>query len=117
MLAALGDPQDALPPVVHVAGTNGKGSLIAFLEAMIEAAGLAAHVYTSPHLVRFNERIAVRGAAIADDALTAILEECETANAGQPMARGAKRSKASVAIRRLAQELVADDNSRKVVGS
>ena len=85
LLAALGDPQDALPPVVHVAGTNGKGSLIACLKAMVEAAGLAAHVYTSPHLVRFNERIAVGGAAIADDALTAILEECETANAGQPI--------------------------------
>ena len=71
--------------MIHVAGTNGKGSLIAFLKAMVEAAGLAAHVYTSPHLMRFNERIAVRGAAIADDALTAILEQCEASNAGRPI--------------------------------
>ncbi len=69
--------------MVHVAGTNGKGSLIAFLKAMVEAAGLTAHVYTSPHLVHFNERIAVCGRPIADAALTAILEECEAANGGQ----------------------------------
>jgi dihydrofolate synthase/folylpolyglutamate synthase len=57
LLARLGDPHRALPPVFHVAGTNGKGSTCAFLRAGIEAAGLTAHVYTSPHLVRFNERI------------------------------------------------------------
>src|SRR4051812_14652983 len=56
ILAALGHPEQRLPPVVHVAGTNGKGSTIAFMRAIVEAAGLAAHVYTSPHLVRFNER-------------------------------------------------------------
>ena len=57
LLDSLGRPQDRLPPVIHVAGTNGKGSVVAFLRAMLEAAGKSAHVYTSPHLVRFNERI------------------------------------------------------------
>jgi dihydrofolate synthase/folylpolyglutamate synthase len=56
ILAALGEPQRALPPVIHVAGTNGKGSTIAFMRAILEAAGQDVHVYTSPHLVRFNER-------------------------------------------------------------
>jgi dihydrofolate synthase / folylpolyglutamate synthase len=71
----LGNPQEQLPPVFHVAGTNGKGSTCAFLRAAIEAAGLSAHVYTSPHLVRFNERVRVAGKLIGDDALTALLEE------------------------------------------
>ncbi|MGE0179899.1 MAG: folylpolyglutamate synthase/dihydrofolate synthase family protein [Sphingomonas sp.] len=75
LLARLGDPQRALPPVLHVAGTNGKGSTCAFLHAAIEAAGLTAHVYTSPHLVRFNERIRLAGALIDDDALAALLAE------------------------------------------
>ena len=56
LLAALGHPERKLPPVIHVAGTNGKGSTIAFMRAILEAAGLRVHVYTSPHLVRFNER-------------------------------------------------------------
>src|SRR5712671_6450853 len=56
MLGALDHPERRLPPVIHVAGTNGKGSAIAFMRAILEAAGLAVHVYTSPHLVRFNER-------------------------------------------------------------
>ena len=56
LLAALDHPERRLPPVIHVAGTNGKGSTIAFMRAIVEAAGLTAHVYTSPHLVRFNER-------------------------------------------------------------
>ena len=85
LLAALGDPHRALPPVVHVAGTNGKGSTIAFLRAMLEAAGLRVHVYTSPHLVRFHERIRLAGTLITDDRLTALLEECEVANAGAPV--------------------------------
>src|SRR5262249_6318880 len=59
ILTALGEPQRALPPVIHVAGTNGKGSTIAFMRAILEAAGLAVHVYTSPHLVRFNERFRI----------------------------------------------------------
>src|SRR5688500_1919292 len=57
LLAALGNPERKLPPVIHVAGTNGKGSTVAFLRAMLEAAGRRVHVYTSPHLARFNERI------------------------------------------------------------
>ena len=83
LLAVLGRPQDALPPVVHVAGTNGKGSTIAFLRAMLEAAGLTVHVYTSPHLIRFNERIVVAGREIDDVALASVLQECERANAGE----------------------------------
>jgi dihydrofolate synthase/folylpolyglutamate synthase len=61
LCAVLGDPQLRLPPVVHVAGTNGKGSTVAFIRAMAEAAGLRVHAYTSPHLVRFNERIRLAG--------------------------------------------------------
>lgn len=75
LLDRLGNPQNALPPVFHVAGTNGKGSTCAFLRAAIEAAGLKVHVYSSPHLVRFNERIRVAGALIADDALAPLLAE------------------------------------------
>lgn len=85
LLGDLGNPQDRLPPVIHVAGTNGKGSTVAFLRAILEAAGLRVHVYTSPHLVRFNERIRVAGEIISDDALVALLEEVEAANAGQPI--------------------------------
>ena len=85
LLEALGRPQDRLPPVVHVAGTNGKGSTIAFLRAMAEAAGLRAHVFTSPHLVRFAERIRLAGTLIADAALAEVLERVEHANAGLPI--------------------------------
>jgi dihydrofolate synthase/folylpolyglutamate synthase len=85
LLAKLGNPQDRLPPVIHVAGTNGKGSTVAFLRAFLEAAGKRVHVYTSPHLVRFAERIRVAGKLIEEDALVALLEECERANAGAPM--------------------------------
>jgi dihydrofolate synthase/folylpolyglutamate synthase len=75
LLARLGNPERRLPPVLHVAGTNGKGSTCAFLRAAIEAAGLTAHVYTSPHLVRFNERIRLAGKLIEDEALAALLAE------------------------------------------
>jgi dihydrofolate synthase / folylpolyglutamate synthase len=85
LLDRLGRPQDRLPPVVHVAGTNGKGSVVAFLRAMLEAAGLAVHVYTSPHLVRFTERIVVVGREIGDARLCDVLEECEEVNAGAPI--------------------------------
>jgi len=78
---ALGNPQDRLPPVVHVAGTNGKGSTVALIRAIAESAGLRVHAYTSPHLVRFNERIRLAGALIADDALNAILDRVEAAMA------------------------------------
>ncbi len=82
---ALGNPQDRLPPTVHVAGTNGKGSTLAFMRAMAEAAGLRVHVYTSPHLVRFAERIRLANRLITDDQLAEVLERVETANAGQPL--------------------------------
>ncbi|NYZ13400.1 bifunctional folylpolyglutamate synthase/dihydrofolate synthase [Azospirillum sp. RWY-5-1] len=85
LLAALDHPERRLPPVVHVAGTNGKGSTVAFLRAMLEAAGHRVHAYTSPHLVRFHERIRLAGRLIGDDALTALLEEVEAANDGGPI--------------------------------
>ena len=77
LCAALGDPQDRLPPVIHVAGTNGKGSTVAFIRAIAEAAGLRVHAYTSPHLVRFNERIRLAGSLIGDAALSDILDRIE----------------------------------------
>jgi dihydrofolate synthase/folylpolyglutamate synthase len=89
ILDALDHPERNLPPVIHVAGTNGKGSTIAFLRAMLEAAGLRVHVYTSPHLVRFNERFRLGkagGGVLATDAqLRAALDRCEQANAGAPI--------------------------------
>jgi dihydrofolate synthase / folylpolyglutamate synthase len=75
LLATLGNPQDRLPPVFHVAGTNGKGSTCAFLRAILEAAGKTVHVYTSPHLVRFNERIRIAGKLIEDEDLAPLLSE------------------------------------------
>ena len=83
LLQALGRPQDRLPPVIHVAGTNGKGSTSAFLRAICEAAGLRTHVLTSPHLVRFVERVRLSGTLITDEAFAAILERVEAANAGR----------------------------------
>jgi dihydrofolate synthase/folylpolyglutamate synthase len=85
LLAALDDPHKKLPPVVHVAGTNGKGSVVAYLRAMLEASGYWTHVYTSPHLVRFNERIRLAGKPIDDDYLRDVLMRVEKANAGQPI--------------------------------
>lgn len=85
ILERLGHPERQLPPVIHVAGTNGKGSTVAYLRAIFEAAGLVAHAYTSPHLVRFHERIRVAGDLIGEDALSSLLEECETANGGEPI--------------------------------
>ena len=85
LLAALGNPQETLPPVVHVAGTNGKGSTIATLRACLEAAGCRVHAYISPHLVRFHERIRLAGRLIDEEALIALLEECERANQGAPI--------------------------------
>ena len=75
LLARIGNPHLELPPVLHVAGTNGKGSTCAYLRAAIEAAGLDVHVYSSPHLVRFNERIRLAGRLIEDEALAPLLEE------------------------------------------
>jgi dihydrofolate synthase/folylpolyglutamate synthase len=89
LLEALGRPDLALPPTIHVAGTNGKGSTIAFLRAMLEASGARVHTYTSPHLLRFNERIRLAaeggGKLVDDEALQAALELCERANGAQPI--------------------------------
>ena len=85
LLAALGNPERRLPPVVHIAGTNGKGSVLAYLRAMFETSGRRVHVYTSPHLVHFNERIRLAGKPIDEDALVGLLQQCETANDGHPI--------------------------------
>src|SRR2546421_1568901 len=89
ILATLGHPERRLPPVIHVAGTNGKGSTIAFMRAILEAAGLRVHVYTSPYLVRINECFrlgrAGGGTLVGDDELRAALERCERANNGEPI--------------------------------
>ncbi len=100
MLAQLGHPERSLPPVLHVAGTNGKGSTCAFLRAMGEAAGLRVHVYTSPHLVRFNERIRLAGELVSDELLDATLEEVERVNAGAAdhRVRGVDRRRASCCL-------------------
>ncbi len=82
LLDDLKNPQDQLPPVIHVAGTNGKGSTIAFLRSFAEGCGLSVHSYTSPHLIRFHERINLAGTEISEPELLNVLEECETANAG-----------------------------------
>jgi len=85
LLARLDHPEQRLAPVVHVAGTNGKGSALAFLRAMLEAAGARVQVYTSPHLVRFHERIRLTGGPIAEPDLAALLETCEAANGAAPI--------------------------------
>jgi dihydrofolate synthase/folylpolyglutamate synthase len=87
LLARLDHPERKLPPVIHVAGTNGKGSTIAYLRAILEAAGLRVHVYTSPWLVRINESMRLAGTLVSDEALRAALLECERANAGDPITR------------------------------
>ena len=89
LLAAMGDPQTRLPLVIHVAGTNGKGSTIAFMRAILEAAGFGVHVYTSPHLVKFNERIRLAdrpgGKLVSDPALAAAVSAVEAANGSSPI--------------------------------
>jgi dihydrofolate synthase / folylpolyglutamate synthase len=89
ILAALGHPERAVPPVIHVAGTNGKGSTVAFMRAMLEAAGQSAHVYTSPNLVRLNERFRLGrpggGVLVGDEELAATLAECERVNGDAPI--------------------------------
>jgi len=80
LLDGLGRPQDQLPPVLHVAGTNGKGSTCAFLRAALEASGHKVHAFTSPHLVRFNERIRIAGRLIDDAELAALLAEVREAS-------------------------------------
>ena len=78
----IGNPHLTLPPVIHVAGTNGKGSTIAFLRSILEAAGKTCHIYNSPHLVKFNERITLAGEEISDADLLAVLEEVDEASSG-----------------------------------
>jgi dihydrofolate synthase / folylpolyglutamate synthase len=89
LLMALDHPEKKLPAVIHVAGTNGKGSTVAFLRAILEAAGKRVHAYTSPHLVRFNERFRIGrpggSELVSDEELVATMEECERANAGAPI--------------------------------
>ena len=80
LLEKLGNPHHHLPPTIHVAGTNGKGSVISFLRAMAEAAGLNVHVYSSPHLCHFNERIRLAGSLISDEKMADLLEEVEAVN-------------------------------------
>lgn len=82
LLEALGNPQNDLPPVIHIAGTNGKGSTQAMIRAGLEAAGKTVHAYTSPHLARFHERIRVAGTLISEADLTDVLDECYAANDG-----------------------------------
>lgn len=83
LLAALGNPQNDLPPVIHIAGTNGKGSTQAMIRAGLEGAGRRVHAYTSPHLARFHERIRLAGKLISEPDLTALLDECYAANGGE----------------------------------
>ncbi|HEU5286532.1 MAG TPA: bifunctional folylpolyglutamate synthase/dihydrofolate synthase, partial [Sphingomicrobium sp.] len=82
LLDRLGRPQDALPPVLHVAGTNGKGSTCAFLRAALEASDRTVHMFTSPHLVRYNERIRIAGRLIEDEALAGLLAEVLDSSGG-----------------------------------
>jgi dihydrofolate synthase/folylpolyglutamate synthase len=85
LLEQLDHPERKLPPVIHVAGTNGKGSTIAYLRAILEASGLRVHVFTSPYLVRINECYRIAGALVSDDELRAVLEHCERVNKGEPV--------------------------------
>ena len=85
LLRKLGNPERSLPPVIHVAGTNGKGSTIAMIKAGLKSSGLKTHAYTSPHLVSFNERIEVGGKRISEGALKKVLTECEDVNNSQPI--------------------------------
>ncbi|NCQ24607.1 MAG: bifunctional folylpolyglutamate synthase/dihydrofolate synthase, partial [Roseovarius sp.] len=85
LLDRLGNPQNDLPPVIHIAGTNGKGSTQAMIRAGLEAADKRVHAYTSPHLARFHERIRLAGDLISEDHLTAVLDECYAANGADPI--------------------------------
>lgn len=84
-LAEVGNPQEKMPPIIHFAGTNGKGSTLAFMKAILEAAGKSVHAYTSPHLVKFNERITLNGEHISDDLLGELLQEIDTKTDSHPL--------------------------------
>ena len=83
LLDALNNPHKKLPPVIHIAGTNGKGSTLSMIRSGLESAGKSVHTYTSPHLIRFNERIRLAGKLITEDELSALLDECYEANSGE----------------------------------
>ncbi len=83
LLENLNNPQKKLPPVVHIAGTNGKGSTLAMIRSGLESSGKRVHTYTSPHLISFNERIRLAGKLITENELSALLDECYEANAGR----------------------------------
>ena len=85
LLRKLGNPERSLPPIIHVAGTNGKGSTIAMIKAGLQSSGLRTHAYTSPHLVHFNERIEIANKRISEDALKDVLTECENVNNSEPI--------------------------------
>ncbi len=85
LLADLGHPERRMPPIIHFAGTNGKGSTLAMVRAGLEAESLSVHAYISPHLAKFHERIRLAGHLIEEDELVSILQECETVNAGRPI--------------------------------
>ena len=85
LLEKLGNPQENMPPVIHLAGTNGKGSTQAMMRAGLEAAGMKVHAYTSPHLARFHERIRLAGELITEEALTEVLDRCYAANGAEPI--------------------------------
>ena len=88
LLARLGNPHERLPPVFHVAGTNGKGSTVAIIRASLEASGRRVHAYTSPHLVRFNERIRLAGQLIDDSTLIALMRDVLSLNGGEAVTDG-----------------------------
>ena len=85
LLSKMNNPHLNLPKIIHVAGTNGKGSVTSFLRSIFESAGLQVHTYTSPHLIRFNERIRINSKLISNRELSLLLEECESFNKGEPI--------------------------------
>ena len=85
LLSKMNNPHLNLPKIIHIAGTNGKGSVTSFLRSIFESAGLQVHTYTSPHLIRFNERIRINSKLISNRELSLLLEECESFNKGEPI--------------------------------
>ena len=85
LLRKLGNPHLKIPPTIHIAGTNGKGSTVTFLRYLLEEHGFTTHTYTSPHLIEFNERIRIRSKIISNKLLNSLLEECEKCNSKNPI--------------------------------
>ena len=85
LLRKLGNPHLKIPPTIHIAGTNGKGSTVTFLRYLLEEHGFTTHTYTSPHLIEFNERIRIRSKIISNKLLNSLLEECEKCNSNNPI--------------------------------